>query len=543
MSKKETQNNEQKNEQKPEKVVTKYDLKVQRRKEQKEKEKRDKQISTVVGVVLLAALVCFIVSFPIRSWLTVNGTYIQVDGENVSRVEYDYHYTMVSNNFINENYYTYLYYMGVDLTGDLTTQMYSSTLTWKDYFDQMAVESIMQSKGLLKEAQAAGFTYDTAEDYKDYIENMKEAAVAAGMSERDYVRQLYGAYATEARVKPFIEETLYANAYYQQVSEELTPAREEVQEYYDDNKESYDSVDYYLLTVDAQLPTEPTELADPAEEDAESGEEGTEAPYEPSEAEIQAAMEEAKAEAEEAKDRIRVEGQLAEGVKRASVVTLLRDWLFDEERKAGDTTVIEDSGNHRYYVVEFKDRYLDETLAADVRIIITEEDNGQAILDEWKGGAATEESFAELCDKYNDPEYAALERGLYEALMPGNSSLPEELRSWVGDSARKSGDTAVISPESEEYTYVLYYVAPNEAEWYLNIQQILLNQKLSEYLEGMSSDMEVQDPKGNLNYLKVQAESTEQSAGEDAGQSDSGEDAGQDSQEESEQSEDGADGE
>lgn len=510
MSKKETQNNEQK----PEKVMTKYDRKVQRRKEQKEKEQRDKQIGAIAGVALLAALVCFVASFPIRSWLTINGAYIQVNGEKVTRVEYDYHYTMASNNFINENYYTYLYYFGIDLTGDLTTQMYSSTLTWKDYFDQMAVDSIAQNKGLLKEARDAGFSYDVAEDYKEYMENVKNAAEGAGVSVKDYMKQLYGVYATKSRVKPFIEQVLLANAYYRQVSEGLTPSMEEIQEYYDGNQASYDLVDYYLLTVDAELPTEPTELADPVDENASEGTEGgEEAAYEPSEAEIAAAMEVAKAAAEDAMKRVKTEGELTTKAKRLAVATLLRDWLFDEERTAGDATVIEDSYNHRYYVAAFEDRYLDETLAADVRMVITQEDDGQAILDEWKSGAATEESFAELCDKYNDPQLVALERGLYEALTPSNLNLPEELTGWIGDGARKPGDTAVISPESEDYTYVLYYVAPNEPEWVISIRQTLLEQALSEYMEGLSESADVQDPKGNLNYLKVQAETSEQPDG------------------------------
>ena len=130
MSKKETQ----KAEQTPEKVVTKYDLKVRRRQELKEKEKREQRISKIVCIVMLAAVVCLVASFPIRNWLMVNGTYLQVDGEKISRVEFDYNYGLVSSNFLAQNA-TYLYYMGVDLSGDLSKQMYSETLTWKDYFD------------------------------------------------------------------------------------------------------------------------------------------------------------------------------------------------------------------------------------------------------------------------------------------------------------------------------------------------------------------------------------------------------------------------
>ena len=90
-------------EQKPEKVVTKYDLKMQRRKEQKEKELRDRRIGRIIGVVLAVALVCFVASFPIRNLLTVKGTYVTVNGEQINRVEFDYYYQTARNEYMSTN--------------------------------------------------------------------------------------------------------------------------------------------------------------------------------------------------------------------------------------------------------------------------------------------------------------------------------------------------------------------------------------------------------------------------------------------------------
>ena len=61
MSKKEIQNTEQQQE----KIITRYDRKLQKRKEQKEKEKRERRIMAAIGIVIAAALVCLIASFPI----------------------------------------------------------------------------------------------------------------------------------------------------------------------------------------------------------------------------------------------------------------------------------------------------------------------------------------------------------------------------------------------------------------------------------------------------------------------------------------------
>lgn len=524
MSKKETE----KKDQTPEKVVTRYDLKMQRRKEEKEKAEKSRRRDNIIGIVVVAALVCLVASFPIRNYLTVHGSYVKVNGETVSRVEFDYQYNVAVNTYLSQYGY-YLYMMGIDPNSDFTSQMYSDTLTWGDYFQQLAVENLIRNKTLAAQAKEEGFVYDTDKEYERYMNSVESAASENGSTMKNYLKQLYGPYATESRVKPFVEETLYAAGYYDELAQRQTPASEEIQTYYDENKASYDSVDYYVMTIDAELPTEPTELADPVEdtegEDAsgDDGTEGEEEAYQPSEAEIEAAMADAKEKADEAVETVKAEGELRENVRRSSATYLLQDWLFDEARKTGDNTVIEDSGSHRYYVVEFADRYLDETLAADIRLVVTDADKGQSILDEWKAGAATEESFAELCDKYNDPAVITTEGGLVEAVS--SSSVPAEVNSWIREEGRTAGDTAVITPEGSESTYVLYYKGTNEAEWILSIRQTLINQRMSEYIEGIMDEGKVDDPKGNLYYLKVQEaqESAAQESSEAAGSPEEGE--------------------
>ena len=498
----------------PEKAMTKYDLKVQRRKEEKERARKSRRRDNIIGIVVVAALLCLVASFPIRNYLTVHGSYVKVNGENVSRVEFDYQYNMAVNNYLSQYGY-YLYMMGIDPNSDFTSQMYSDTLTWGDYFQQLAVETMIRNKSLAAKAKEEGFVHDTEEEYGRYMKSVEDAASESGSTVNNYVKQLYGPYATESRVKPYVEEALYVAGYYDELSQRNTPSMEEIQTYYGENKASYDSVDYYVTTIDAELPTEPTELADPVEETQEDnadGEDGSgeEKAYEPSEAEIEAAMAEAKEKADKAVETVKEDGELRENVRKSSATYLLQDWLFDEARKAGDTTVIEDSGSHRYYVVEFENRYLDETLSVDMRMVRTDAETGQAMLEEWKAGAATEESFAELCDKYNDPANGAAEGGLVEAAT--SSSMPSDLSSWTQDESRAAGDTAVITPEGSENTYVLYYKGTNEAEWILSIRQTLINQKMSAYVAELTAEGKVDDPKGNLNYLKVQAaaESTAQ---------------------------------
>lgn len=505
MSKKVTENKEEKQE----KVLTKYDLKMQRRAEEKKKAQREERIGMIAGIAIVIALICLVASFPIRTYLTVNGTYVKVAGEKVTRVEFDYNYNLIKNDYYNQNGY-YLSMFGIDLTGDLSSQMYSETLSWKDYFEQLTIQSIVNNKALRDQAQAAGFTYDASEEYAKYREDLKKTAAEAGITEKEYIQQSYGTYATESRIKKYIIQGMEINAFYEKLSEEKAPSAEEIQAYYEENASSYDSVDYRLTIVNAELPTEPTELADPVEEsegtgDTEGNTTDTEEAYQPSEAEIAHAMELAYAEAEEALKNISTEGELKENVLKSGVVSLLQEWLFSAERKAGDTTIVENTTSNLYYVAEFEKRYRDETPSVDARIIILDTDaavGADAVLDEWNTGAATEESFAEIADKYNDSDNSP-EGGLYEGLI--NDGLPEALADWLYDSTRAAGDTTAISGGEGEASYVVYYVGTNAPRWSLNIESTLLQKTMNAYMDVITEGYEVEDTKGNLDYLKIQA--------------------------------------
>lgn len=499
-------------EQTEQKVMTKYDRKVQKRKEEKEKEKKEERISTVIGIVVLVALVCLVASFPIRTYLATHETYVVVNGEAVNKVEFDYQYNLTKNNYITQ-YGSYLTYFGLDTSKDLSTQMYSDTLTWQDYFEQNAVESLKQNKALMAEAKAAGFTYDTTDEYNTFKETIKTSAAAAGVSDKEYVRSIYGSYATMGRIEEYVKNDMVMNAYYQKLQEDNAPSDDEIQSYYEENKATYDSVDYRLTTIEADLPTEPTELADPVEEtaaDTTGTTDGTAATdstqdtaYQPSDAEIAKAMEDAKVLADDAEQTVAKDGEAHENEKKSSVNYLISDWLFDDARKAGDTTVITNDNSHCYYAVAFEKRYLDETPSADVRVIIpTEDKTGEEILEEWKNGAATEDSFAELCKKYTQDTSAVENGGLFEQVT--KTGMTEELSNWIFDTSRQAGDTVAITVS--DTTYVLYYIGQDQPEWKINIKNTLVSDTMSQHMQDITADVTVEDPKGKLNYLKVQAE-------------------------------------
>lgn len=457
------------------KVVTKYDKKVQQRKEAEAKAKKQKKIDRLISIAILAVIAIIVVSIPVSRYIAKNSTYINVGGHDITRLEYDYHFNMAYDEYLN-TYGSYLPMMGLDTTRALDKQAYSDTLTWQDYFDQLAVDSLQHNKALLNEATAAGFTYDTAKDYETFVEAMKAGAAQQNVTVNKYYKLNFGKYATASNMKPFVEESYFVAAYYNAIAGEKGASEDEIQAYYEANRKEYDRVDYLCTTIKAEVTETSTDD------------------------EIATAMADAKAKAEDALEVIGEEGEEVNSMLYGSVDSSLRDWMFDESRKEGDTTIAENADSHTYFVVMYKDRYRDENPTASVRSILTTTVSGEDILKEYITMGSTEEAFIDLARKYSEDAYTSATGGLYEEL--GKSATETDLNTWIFDEDRKPGDVTIIKEDTS--TYVLYYIEKGRPSWQARIGSTLLGENLTEYLTEIKANCEVQDPKGNLNYLTVE---------------------------------------
>lgn len=463
------------------KVMTKYDLKVQKRKEAEAKKKREAIRGRIISVVVVVALLAFVLSFPIRKYMALNSAYITVGEEKITQVEFDYNYTVAKASYL-ETYGNYLSMFGLDVA-TIDSQSYNSTMTYRDYFEQLAVENIVNTKSLKAAGEAENFVYDTTLDYEKFIADLSSDAATAGVSLKEYIKTTFGELATEARLEEIIKETLYTAAFYKHKAEQSEPTDEEIQSYYELHKAEYDSVDYHMTVIDAELP------------------EGNEAEGEnadkPTEEEIASAMADAKKKAEEALKTVATEGEVYTNQRRSSIDTSISAWLFEDDRKAGDTYIAEDTVNNSYKVVAFDKRYRDEAPSTDLRIIMNATTDAQTILKEWESGAKTEESFIQLVAKYDEVGAAAYE-GMYEGLNA--SVLPEGMSDWANDSARKAGDTFAINIEGDT-NYVCYYVAQNDPSWKNSISSTLLSADMATYLEDLAKGYEIKEGRGKLAYL------------------------------------------
>lgn len=470
MSKKEKDTNQNK-----QKTMTNYERKQQMREEAKKQEKKALLIERTVVVVTVLALIALIASFPIRTYMALNETYVVVGGEEITKLEYDYNFYVTRNNYINE-YNDYLTMLGLDTTADLSSQMYSETMTWKEFFDQQTVASMVRTKALVAAAKEAGFTYDTEADFKEFEKVIKEVSTEENVSVKTYLQEMYGPYSTMARLEEFVKEGFYANAYYVQKVEEQEPTEDEIQAYYDANSHLFDYVDYRIITIE-------TEIAEDASNE-----------------EKEAAIANAKVVAEDALEKVATEGELREGASYEATSTWINEWLFADERKKGDTTVVHNTNTNQFHVMYYLDRYLDEMPSADLRMIMTTEEQGQSILDEWNNGGATEDYFATLADKYNAGTENNALGGYYQGVS--RSGAPDEVVDWLFAEGRTEGDTACITSDTTGSTYILYYKGENIPTWKLDARAGALSEKMTAYLQEISADIKAEDVNNNFGYLE-----------------------------------------
>ena len=585
MSEKNNKSNSPAGNTKPEKKMTKYDLKMQRRQEEERKAKKEKTIIKTGCILAVVICVCIAAWKFYDNYQEKHGPYITVGSHEIQKAEFDYYYYSSLNSFAS-TYGSYLSYFGLDTSKPLDQQQYSDTMTWDDYFQQQAVNQLKNVYALTDEANEKGFEYDATSDYDDMVSSIQSYAQQQGVSEDEYCKSVFGSDATLEGIKPYVEMSGLASAYYNDVQDNIEVTDDEINTYYDENKDNYDSVDYRVCKIEADMPEEETEAETEAQTEtvAESSSETavtesqtetesetmsaeeSEAAAKAEEEAKAAAMAEAKAKADDMLSKItdeasfeKVYGDYATDAstdslntdkKKSSISpTDVANWLFDADRQAGDTTVIEDTANNAYYVVYFKDRYLDHTKTVDVRHILISADTAstdtaeteetetaaagetetaetesaeaqeqakedakaaakikaEQILDDWKNGDATEDSFAELAKTYSDDSGSNTNGGLYEAVKEGQ--MVTNFNDWIFDASRKPGDTGIV--ESDYGYHIIYFVGDNKEEWYVNIKDTITSNKLNDYMADLTADVEVKDSRHHVAYLHETEAATE----------------------------------
>lgn len=441
-------------------------------------------------------------------------TAMKVGDMKVSQAEYTYYYRSVASPFINmasqyDQYYGEgmgLQFVGYDSTKTPDKQEYKSTATnielpekedgskntWEDFFVYHTKNTVQRYYALENEAKKAGFELTDADKEKidENIKEIRESAASSNYSLNAYLRAMYGRGVSEKVVRNIMEQQLIVEAYMEKMTADIsgTYSDADLEKAYNDKKDDYDVVTMRLFTFDASVTVEDNEGV----EDTKKKEETAKADAKAKADKMLAAVKDEKTFKEQAilnapegkaEDYKADSATLMKNGSKSDLSQLGEDaqnWVFDSARKAGDKTVIEtDNGYYVLYMVQPRHRNDDYTVNVRHILLSTEEaqddaakatvkKNAEDILNQWKSGDKTEDSFAALATEKTEDTGSKDNGGLYENVIRGK--MVEEFDAWCFDEARKPGDTDIV--ETEYGYHIMYFVKKSdEPYWKTSVKE------------------------------------------------------------------------
>ena len=128
------------------------------------------------------------------------------------------------------------------------------------------------------------------------------------------------------------------------------------------------------------------------------------------------------------------------------------------------------------------------------------EKKANALLDEWKNGEHTEDSFAYMAAENSTDPGSAENGGLYEDIYPGQ--MVDAFDAWCFDPARQPGDTGIVKTD---YGYhIMYFSSTGEhAYWYVRAEDDYLNELSVSVLQELAAKFETGDTEQNAALVDV----------------------------------------
>ena len=455
---------------------------------QNKENKKTKAYTIAFGVVLALLVNRSIANSGTREKNTVALT---LGDTTMSNAELSYYFIDTVNSFYSQNG-SYLSLFGLDTGKALDQQVYNEETgeTWADYFLSSAEESAKSVYAVCQEAEKNGYELD--QDNQDQIDsitsNLSLYASVYGYSKPvDYLKAMYGKGATLEGYQNYLRANLTASGYQDSYKDSLTFSADEVSAKDSEDSKVYNSYSYYqyYLSSSRYLDDEATneEKAAAAEADAKTI----------TGADIQSV---ADFDAAIAKLEVNADSSAASTAmtdnRYTSVSSVIADWISDSSRKEGDKTYIastststDEDGNEvttisGYYAVYYIGSTDNQFPLVNVRHILagfeggTTDDSGNTtysdeekaaakqtaedLLNEWKQGEATEDSFAALATEKTTDTGSKDNGGLYENVYPGQ--MVSAFNNWCFDSSRKPGDTGIV--ETNYGYHVMYFVGQSE---------------------------------------------------------------------------------
>lgn len=488
----------------------------EKRRQEERANRRSMALYTLVGVVVLVVAVAMIV------WntglLQRNLTAVEVDGTKYTVADVELYYNSAYNSTVNQ-YINQYYTTPFNTSSSTKNQVYNEETgeTWYDHLMDQAMTNLKNDTVLAAKATAEGYTLseEAQQDLDDFVKQLDTAWLAQYRSRDAYIRTNYGSFMTYDRLVELASMQILASDYLKTQVTSVTHGDEDYATYYTENADTLDTYTFTQFVFQAYVPT-----TDEEGNTIEMTDEEKSAALEQAKTEQKALAEELQAKLEAGEDAQALAEEYADQLYSSSVSRNLvgsdlsstySEWMMDSSRQAGDITLAEydSTSAYNYYVVRFEGRQLDESLTADVRhiLVAAEQDEGateptqeqydaayteaEELLNQWKAGDATEDSFATLAQENSADSSSASEGGLISNVSI-NSGYVDTFTNWALDPSRQPGDTGIVqnTGSSTKGWHIMYYVSSNDPIWKQTATSALQNQDyeniIAEATEGVT---------------------------------------------------------
>lgn len=413
------------------------------------------------------------------------------------------------------SYSSYFESMGFDAKKPLDEQQYGEDMTWHDYFLEMTLGDCRTFLRVAEEAKKDG--YDDGY-VADEVQKQIDAIVnSEGIELEAYITRMFGDALDEGDLRNALALQIYAYNYYEKIQERLgeDTSIEDCELYYNENQKTLSKVDYISYTVTAST----------------ANVDDTEAAYAQAKLKAEELLAETQTkgiegfkswvsaymtEQNKTSTAPMAEDALALQIEKILAGTVdatytegneLSEWCFEDGRKAGDCKLTDNgTGTGSYTVTVISNpahRADDET--RNVRHILfkpetyggSESDakaKAEEVLDLWRNGEATVESYDKLAQEYNDDNSS-----LYEDVYPGE--MVQTFNDWLFDPARVEGDTDIV--ETDYGYHIMYYAGVGLPKWQSEVKTQIVNLRLNEKMTSLETDYAVTDTQESIDKLPV----------------------------------------
>ncbi len=486
---------------------------AQKRELEDAKHKRTAKIYGAVAIAVIIAAVAAV--FWNSGYIQKNTAAATVNGQEISVAEMSYYY----NAAMQDEMYNAYYYgtSSYDYTADAAGQMYDDSTTYHDYFMSQALLEMQSVYGLLACADDEGFAVDQSamdSDWVTTVASLESYAYSYSLTSAEaYLQYNYGTYMTLEVFEEIFEDQFIASAYATAIMEDFTPDEGELEAYYEANTADLDTytIDYMVILATGDTTDEAGEAL--------------------SDEEIAASLEENRAAAEA--DANAILAALADGEDFATLGTdyevygayegdqymgqylntTFSEWVMDDSRQTGDTTVTTYEGTDRYvyYVVQFQERDRDDSETATIRHIFlsagydpTEEEmdsayeSAQSVLTMWEEDGSSVDYFAELAYYYSADTSSSSSGGQIVGVGE-TSGYVDTFTDWCLDEARYPGETGLVINEDSDQKgwHIMYFEERTGAQWELIAESAILTADMTAWHDALVASISSQLESGS----------------------------------------------